>query len=167
MKNKLACFFCMLLVLGFSSITLADASTNTAILSVRGEAVLMVEPDQVSITIGVISDNKNAKLALAENSQTMRDTIAALESLGFIKDDYQTQNFSIRPQWSKLKTGRIDDIGDVIAATTDVGANQIQSIQFGLKNPRQYREQAIVASTFNPSILIMLARQFLKCLKPW
>lgn len=171
MKNKLACFFCMLLVLGFSSITLADASTNTAILSVRGEAVLMVEPDQVSITIGVISDNKNAKLALAENSQTMRDTIAALESLGFIKDDYQTQNFSIRPQWSsrpsnssnakreiigysvnnslQLKTGRIDDIGDVIAATTDVGANQIQSIQFGLKNPRQYREQAIVAASNN------------------
>ena len=164
--------FCLALVIsGFSTILLADDATKVSSLHVRGEAVLMVEPDQVAISIGVVSEAKKAKIALKENSQKMREAIKLLASLGFAEDDYQTQNFSIRPQWSsrtnnssqykreiiaytvnntlRLTTTRLEEIGEIIAAVTSAGVNQVQSIHFDLKNPRQYREQAIQAASEN------------------
>lgn len=147
------------------------AEDNVSTLSVRGEAVLMVEPDQVSVSIGVVSEAKKVKIALRENSQKMQAAIDLLASLGFTEDDYQSQNFSIHPNWSsrptnsshykreiigytinnslRLSTTRLEDIGDIIAAVAGAGVNQVQSIYFDLKNPRQYREQAIRAASNN------------------
>ena len=167
MKISIYRFFLAVLISCISLAVYSDPNDNAAALNVRGEAVLMVAPDQVTLSIGVISEAKKADAALSENSEKMRGAIALLESLGFSDEDYQTQRFSIRPKWSnrsdkkreivgytvnntlRLTTTRLDDIGDIIAAVTGAGVNQIQSIQFGLKNPRQYREQAISAASNN------------------
>jgi len=160
-------FFLAVLISCISLTVYGDPNDNAATLNVRGEAVLMVAPDQVTLSIGVISEAKKADAALSENSEKMRGAIALLESLSFSDEDYQTQRFSIRPKWSnrsdkkreivgytvnntlRLTTTRLDDIGDIIAAVTSAGVNQIQSIQFGLKSPRQYREQAITQASNN------------------
>jgi len=127
-------FFLAVLISCISLTVYGDPNDNAATLNVRGEAVLMVAPDQVTLSIGVISEAKKADAALSENSEKMRGAIALLESLSFSDEDYQTQRFSIRPKWSNR---------------TSAGVNQIQSIQFGLKSPRQYREQAITQASNN------------------
>lgn len=155
-----------------NGLVFSDESENSQ-LSVRGEAVLMVEPDQVAITIDVITEAEKVKIALRENSKKMQAAIALLKGLGLTEDDYQTQNFSINPRWSnrisgnnnqreiegymvnnrlRLTTTRLDDIGEIIAAVASQGVNQIQSIVFNLKNPRLYREQAITAASNNAKI---------------
>ena len=48
-----------------------------------------------------------------------------------------------------MVTAKLDLIGEIITTATAAGANQVQSIVFGLSNPRQYRESAIESAIQN------------------
>ncbi len=151
---------------------LADPQEAMSQLYVRGEAQLMVAPDQVSVSLGVMSESANVKKAIADNSKKMQALERALRLLGLSSDEYQTQQFRVQPVWSSrpnnagsgwkpsiigyrvnnrllVTTTKIASIGDIIAKTTAAGANQVHSMSFGLSNPRQYRAQAITQAMKN------------------
>ncbi len=141
-------------------------------LSVRGEARLEVEPDQVSVSLGVVSQAKTTKKALADNSKAIQAVIDALYGIGLKKKDVSTRQFGIQPVWSsrprnadslwrakiigyrvnnsvQVTTTQLSLVGDLIGAATTAGANQVQSVNFGLANPRQFRSQAITKAVKN------------------
>ena len=145
-----------------------------ALLHVRGQAVLKVAPNQVTILLGVTTQHKTAKRALSDNNQLMNKIIAALNKKGINKKELNTQRFSVQPMWSsrprnfsgseewkssitgyrvnntiKVVTARLDLVGNIINVATTAGANQVQSIDFGLSNPREYRQQAIEVAIKN------------------
>lgn len=143
-----------------------------ATLNARGEAQLMVPPDQATLSVGVVTHAKTAQRALTDNNNAMGRVIAAVEALGFTKEDYRTRQLSGHPQWSKrprdsdsdwrqaitsyranntieITSRQLDAVGELIQAVSDAGANQIHSLRFGLKNPRQYRRQAIEQAVAN------------------
>jgi uncharacterized protein YggE len=149
-----------------------DANHEAARLSVRGEARLMVPPDQVSVTLAVATEAKKTHKAIADNSKKMNAVIKALKSLGLTDKDYKTQHFQVQPLWSSRPKGagsqwhpniiayrvnnrlhvtmrQLDQVGDLIASATAAGANQINAVYFGLSNPRAYREQAITQAMHN------------------
>lgn len=154
---------------------LADKEPEVPSLSVRGEAQLMVSPDQVIMVAGVLSEAKQAKKALADNSKSMQKVMAALLDFGLKKKDISTQNFNIQPKWSsrprnadsawrseiigyrvnnavQVKTTQLDLIGDMISRVTQAGANQVQSVSFGLSNPREYRSNALAQAVKNARV---------------
>jgi len=141
-------------------------------LFVRGEAELMVPPDQVSVSLGVTTESSTAKKSVAENTRKMNSLANALAHLGLSDSDYKTQNFQVQPVWSNRPQGAgshwkasviayrvtntlyittldLDIIGDIIGAATEAGANQVNSINFSLFNARQYRQQAITQAMEN------------------
>lgn len=145
---------------------------QVAQLFVRGEAQLMVPPDQVSVSLGVTTQKATAKKAVAENTRKMNALINALVGLGLSDDDYKTQNFQVSPVWStrpkgagsnwqakiiayrvtntlSVTTQALDLIGDLIGAATEAGANQVNAVHFSLFNARQYRQQAITQAMDN------------------
>ena len=151
----------------------SQASMQT-LLHVRGEAVLKVAPNQVTILLGVTTQHKTSKRALSDNSRLMNKIIAALNEKGINKEELNTQRFSVQPMWSsrprnfsgseewkstitayrvnntiKVVTARLDLVGKIINVATTAGANQVQSIDFGLSNPRKYRQQAIEVAIKN------------------
>lgn len=144
------------------------------VLHVRGEAELKVAPNQVTVLLGVTTQNKTAKRALSDNSQLMNKIIAAINKKGITKKELNTQRFGVQPIWSsrprnfsgseewkstitgyrvnntiKVVTAQIDLVGELINVATTAGANQVQSINFGLSNPREYRKQAIETAIKN------------------
>lgn len=149
------------------------------VLHVRGEAELKVAPNQVTILLGVTTQNKTLKIALNDNSRLIEKIITALNSNGIGKQgtdkkEITTQRFGIQPIWSsrpraladgeewetsitayrvnntiKVVTSQLDLVGELITAATAAGANQVQSIEFGLSNPGEYREQAIESAIQN------------------
>jgi len=148
------------------------AEPAVAQLFVRGEAQLMVPPDQVSVSLGVTTESSTAKKSVAENTRKMNSLTNALANLGLSDSDYKTQNFQVQPVWSNRPKGaggswkakiiayrvtntlyvttlELDIIGDIIGASTEAGANQINSINFSLFNARQYRQQAIMQAMEN------------------
>lgn len=141
-------------------------------LSVRGEAILRVSPDQLTINLGVTSEANAARQALSSNNDDMQAIVRALQKLGLEKAELTTQQFQVHPIWSRrprdpapewsakisgyrvtnslqVQTKKLALAGDIIAAATEAGANTVNSVQFGLADPRQYRAQAIAQAMDN------------------
>jgi len=167
-------FLCCVL-LSLNSFSKDDVSGQShTILHVRGASELKVEPDQVTIILGVTTQNKTAKRALADNSRAMQNIITALGQQGIDKEDVKTQRFGVHSIWSSrprkfssseewkptitayrvnntlsVITGKLELVGELVSVATNAGANQVQSISFGLANPREYREKAIASAIKN------------------
>ncbi len=141
-------------------------------LAVKGHATLSKPADELSINIGILNQGKTALQALNENSAKVKALIDALNKAGLNEKEYQTGRFSIRPlynqrpkeadqNWTpkvigfeientlRVNTAKVDQAGSIIDQATQVGANTINNINFQLKNPRLYREEAIQAATQN------------------
>jgi len=155
----------------------ADDVPNQRIaeLHVRGESVINVPADQVSVTLGVFSEASTVHAARAENSRKMQAVITAIKALGLSRHDYTTQHFRVDPIWStrpkntprdwrpkvvsyrtnnrlKITTQSLDIIGEIIADALTAGANQIDSMTFSLADPRRYRKQAITDAMENAKV---------------
>jgi uncharacterized protein len=127
---------------------LADPHTIT----VTGQGQQSAVPDQANLSAGVATIARTADAALAANAQKMNAVFAALRNIGVPERAMQTSNFSVSPQYSNSDnsgqhiTGyqvsnqvdvTLDDtkkLGPAIDALVGSGANQINSVSFGLRD---------------------------------
>jgi len=148
-------------------------AANPAVVTVQGMGEVTVKPDQTTIVLGVQQEDKDAKKAQAAVTTAMNNLIDAMKKAGVKEADMQTSYYNISPNydWSSSKqrlTGytvshslnlRIDgtDVGALIDAATAAGANQIQSINFGLKDqtPSYHKalEQAVADAKARADVL--------------
>ena len=168
-KKKAALLSALLLLLQSPSLH-AEALPPT--LGVKGYATIRKPADELQINIGVISRGKTAESALKKNSADMRNLTESLIGAGLVHGEYKTGYFSIRPIYSErpknapqdwepeiiayevsnslsLRTDKIKLAGPLIDAAAKSGANNINNINFGLKDPQMYRGDAITAATKN------------------
>jgi uncharacterized protein len=68
-----------------------------SIVTTSGTATVKVNPDKVSITIGVDTQNKTAEVAAQENAKIMEQVIAALKELGITDDQISTNWYNVSP----------------------------------------------------------------------
>jgi len=144
-----------------------------ALLTVRGEARLEKPADQLQIALSVVNQGKEASQVLKENSKLTSSVIDAMKKAGLDDKEYETGNLSVHPVYSQrpsnkmhdewhpeivgftavhrlhVKTTKLELIGDIIGAASDAGVNAIDSIGFGLADPRTHRQEAIKAATAN------------------
>lgn len=139
-------------------------------LSVRGEAILYRPADQMELSVSVVSEGKDPRKTVAENNQKVNHVIAALDSAGLTKEEYQTSRYQIQPvmRYPKeqenrppyidsyevtntihIKTTKLDQAEAIIGRVVEAGANQIQDINFNLSNPRAYQQEAIATAYAN------------------
>ena len=131
-------------------------------ISVTGEATVKVSPDQAQINIGVITQAQSAQTASAQNAQKLDATIAALRRVLGPGAEIKTVNYSLMPNYRypreggqptidgytasntvEVKTNDMTQVGKIIDAATQSGANNIQSLQFTLKDEQAVRAQAL------------------------
>jgi uncharacterized protein len=134
--------------------------------SVSGSGTVYAKADIANINVGVkTGPKKTAAEATQESTNKMNSIISELKKLGIDEKDIKTSDYNLSPvyNWTEvrgqeligyeisqtlvLKIRDLNKIGDVIAKTTEQGANQIGDIsftiddEFALKN--QAREMAI------------------------
>jgi len=135
-------------------------------LTVKGEATLHAPADRFTLQIGVENEGKEASRVILENREKMNKVIAAVEKLGFTKDEYSTGRYSLSPQYSPrpknpppnwrseivgykisnsltVRSQKIDFAGGLIDQSIKAGANVISSLQFGLVDEQKFRTEAI------------------------
>jgi uncharacterized protein YggE len=145
-----------------------DNDSPKSTLSVSGSGVVTLSPDIAYVTIGVHTEGSDASDVVAENNQDTQAVIDSLESLDINPQDIQTTNFSIFPQQQFDENGRptgeitymvdnsvfvtvreLDNIGEVLNAAVEAGANSISGIQFDVEDRTDAIAEAQAAAVQN------------------
>ena len=138
----------------------ADEAPRRSI-SLTATGAIRTAPDKVDITTGVTSQAPSAKEALAKNSTAMTEVIAALKAEGLDAKDIQTTNFTVQPLYEERKDGRspkivgyqvtnsvhltvrdIAKLGQILDKVVTLGANDVNSIDFGVAEPEALKDEA-------------------------
>lgn len=142
--------------------TLVFAAEEPARVVARGEDSASAKPDQVKINIGVVTQAQTAAEAGSQNAKQSAAVIAELKQLVGATAEFQTSNYSLYPMYANPRAGskpsitgyqanntvevKLKDVsaaGKVIDAATKSGANQIQGIQFSLRDEQKLRAEAL------------------------
>lgn len=130
---------------------------------VNGSGEVRVTPDRASIQIGVQSRAATAAEAASANSRRQRAVIDAIKARGIPAEQIGTMGFNVIPETRYDREGqqaprttsylvsnvvtvdvrKIDQVGPVIDAALAAGANQINSLSFGISAADSARRVAL------------------------
>jgi uncharacterized protein YggE len=140
---------------------LAHDEPEKRIISLVATGAVKTTPDKVDISTGVTSEAKRAREALDQNTEAMAKVVEALKGEGIEPKDTQTTNFSVSPVYEQRKEGtapfivgyRVTNavritvrdtkkLGAILDKVVSLGANQIDSIEFGVEEPEVLKDEA-------------------------
>lgn len=142
-------------------VPVAFAQENCAhprIISVTGTAEIKVPPDEVQLTLGIDSRDKDLVVAKASNDERIKKLMALARSAGVEAKNIQTSALTMGPEYtderipkllgyrvSQTVTITLTDLSKYEDLMTDflkVGVNRVDGIDFLVADPRKYREDA-------------------------
>jgi uncharacterized protein YggE len=131
-------------------------------ISASGEATVTAKPDRAEIDIGVFTLADTAQAAGSQNASKLDAVLSALRKVLGPSADIKTISYSLSPQYRyprdgteptitgyravntvRVRTDDLEQVGKIIDAATNAGANTIQQLQFELKDPSALRNEAL------------------------
>ncbi len=131
----------------------ADSMFKATTLNLSAYGETRVAPDMANISLGVVTEAPTAAGALSANSERMTQVMAALKKAGIAEKDIQTSGLNLSPQYDyvqnepprlrgyqasnqvTIRVNDLDRLGAAVDATVKAGANNVNGISFGLKDP--------------------------------
>ena len=160
MKNFLIVLIPFLMIALMSSTAFAEEKIPT--LSVSGEGIIETSPDRATISIGVLTQDRDAARAQSSNAKSAQNVINSIAALGVERKNITTSDYNFRPTYRQDENHRneingyevsntiyivLDDlnlVGKVIDAALSNGANNINSLDFGIKNRKKLQDEALI-----------------------
>lgn len=143
-------------------------------VNVSGTGVVNAEPDIAVVTLGVETQAEEAAAALTQNSEQVQALLDTLTGADVAEEDIQTQTVRLQPQYAQpadpnqpqtsdqpttpaiigyvatntveVRVRDLSTVGELLDATVQAGANQIQGIRFELSDPTAVLDQARAAA---------------------
>jgi uncharacterized protein YggE len=129
-----------------------------------GEAVVYAKPDEAKIDIGVFTQAPTAQLAASQNAAKLQAALDRLRGMLGPKSDIRTISYSVNPNYEfggggrklngynavntvRVTTDDLAGLGKLIDAATAAGANEVQRIEFTLKDETPVRAEALRKAT--------------------
>ena len=154
-----------LLIAGAAAAATAYAEPSTpapSSIRVTGDAKVTAKPDRVEIDVGVTTHAVHSEDAAAENAREVDKVLAAVRKVAGSTAVLKTISYSLNPTYQYHPNGgeptltgynavnvvqvTLDElarIGAVIDSATQAGANQVQGIQFTLRDAESVRADAL------------------------
>jgi len=151
-----------LLVLPQSSALAQEHEMERHTITVTGQATVTAVPDTAEIQIGVVTQAPNAEKAGEQNAKKMERLLSDLRKILGEGAELKTLSYSLTPEFQypkeggsptvtgytarnilHVQTGRLQDVGKVLDAAIQAGANQIEALQFIVKDDAGLRAQAL------------------------
>ena len=144
---------------GSSSLQAAGESPAPRLITVTGDADVLVTPDEVNLVLGVENGDRDLAQAKKQNDSRVARVISTLKNLGVEAKYIQTEQIRIEPRYTDAYS-RTDVSGYVVrktivvtlkdiakfeelqSAVLDAGATNVYNIQFRTTELRKYRDQA-------------------------
>ncbi|MFI5399326.1 MAG: SIMPL domain-containing protein [Candidatus Binatia bacterium] len=152
---------CWLLVTASLSVaavpaTMADEKAESRrTISVTGQGEVTASPDLAILTVAVETSGPKASGAVSENAKRSAAVASAVKDLIGKDDRVTTSRYSLEPRYQQVKPGeltepritgyiarnevqvethKVDNVGALIDAANEAGANRISGLQFTLSN---------------------------------
>ncbi len=162
-------------------LTITQTTTEkTSAFTVTGESELVTVPDEAQASLGISVRRDTVAAAQDEANRVINAIGAQIKALGIEQEDIKTSNYSIYPEYNyqsgnqeiigysvnanlSVKIKDLEKINQVIDSASQVGANQIGGITFGLstesetKLRAQARQEAIADAKASATELANLA----------
>lgn len=151
----------MVLCFAFMTSSVLANNANTRTISVSGFAQRQVTPDTAHITVGVVTQSETVEAARAENARLVSQIVKRLTTYNIKEADVRTSSFQLHPVYSNITnqervivgytvenylTVRVKDvsnIGNVIDATFNAGANRFNGVNFTISNAQEIQEELL------------------------
>ena len=135
-------------------------------ISIMGEGKVTAIPDIALVSLGLSTQKAKVSDAQTENSKAINSLIDKLKALGIAKEDIQTTDYSIYPNYDysngkqtltgytvsqnvQVKIRQTDKVDDVLKIAGDLNLNQIGGLTFTIDNPESYKQQARIKALEN------------------
>ena len=135
-----------------------DSFNHPRIISVVGTAEIKVVPNEVALTLGVDSRDKDLSVAKADNDQRMKKLLGLAHSAGVDAKNIQTSALTMGPEYSEDKapkllgynvsqvfTVTLRDLSkyeDLMTSFLKAGVNRVDGINFIVAEPKKYKDEA-------------------------
>ncbi len=153
----------------FVLLLLAGCAQKESTIDVQGSYEMDYKPDQADVYLGVSLVQPTAAEAQNGVNTAIVNIIGGLKSLGIADDDIQTEQLSLYEErtytntgksnvtgWRatqilKIRTTDLQKVGMIVDSGTKNGANQINSINFGLSTAKEaeYRQDVLAQAAKN------------------
>lgn len=142
----------------YMSKTMAKCKRKT--IKVNGRGSVNAAPDMAILSAGVVTEDKSAQNAQNQNDVIINNIISALLQMGIPRENIKTETYTILPEYDyvegkqifkdykathilEIKINDIDEVGTVIDTVIENGANQINGVEFTLKDSAKYYNRAL------------------------
>jgi hypothetical protein len=147
------------LILFLSSPLRGEATPQPRLITVTGDAEVRVVPDEVVLTLGVETHDRDMSLAKSQNDERVKKLLAAAKDHKIEPKYVQTDYINIEPRYRgncadseflgyfvrKTVVLTLKDVPQFESVLSDVlnaGANYVHGIRFRTTELRKYRDQA-------------------------
>ena len=139
----------------------AAAEEMTPTLTMNGFGVARMAPDTADVTIGVVTEARDAARAHADNAAATSRVQDALKSLGIAERDIRIARYDFSPVYDVKDNGRsvttgytvtnaiivkvrnLANVGKVIDTALANGANRVDSLEFSASDPSAAKNAAL------------------------
>jgi uncharacterized protein YggE len=159
MKNAIRTVFLFISIVIFSTSVFAVQQSERRLITVTGNAEVRVAPDEVILTLGVETWNKQLSIAKSKNDQATKRIVDAAKKHKIEKKHIQTDYLDIEPRYQDsyehkkfigyfvrktvvLTLRDVSKFESVLSDVLEAGANYVHGIKFRTTELRKYRDQA-------------------------
>ena len=153
--------FCAIFICTLAVNSVAFAEEYVPTISVTGEGVVEAPPDSATISVGVVSRDKDATKVQGDNAKAATKIINSIVALGIDRKNIRTGNYNFRQNFRNDENNRrvfdcyevtntvtisvndLNKVGKVIDAALSNGANEIDSLNFGLRDREKFQSEAL------------------------
>lgn len=138
----------------------AVAELKDGEIMVTAQGLVRIQPDFATLRLAVVAQAPTAAEANNANNADMEAVFALLKERGISEEDYYTSSYSIWPQtnWDQdepqvyayqveneitIKVRDIAQLGEIIAASLDAGANRVNTITYDVESTHEAYNQAL------------------------
>jgi uncharacterized protein YggE len=165
MRNNLLLVAAFSVVLAILAGACGPKQERLTRVTVTGEARAQAQPDTAVIVLAVVTQNKQALNAQQENARKSEAVINAVKQTAGANPEIRTSDYNLQPQYSyqdsRLPTiigyearnsvtvtmSELNNVGAVVDAASQAGANSVESVSFTLRENNQARSQTLDAAT--------------------
>ena len=142
--------------------TTSNDSPMRRTISVSGEGLVRVEPDQATARFGVVTQAENPDSARQQNAEAASRAMNAVRDLGVADRKLRLETLRLQPAYKYnsetrqyeeegyeairevvVEVDSLDLLPTIIAEVVQKGANRLQGVEYGLKDRRATRDAAL------------------------